>query len=597
MSEHPISNFAAAERGHSRWQAALFFGKAWVFRARRMLAERSGERPHPLAREPLSKDGALLAESRAELYSSVLPAEFSLQAGKVHNLRTAVAKLNGLIIPAGGEFSFWANVGMPVRGRGFVEGREMREGCIVPSVGGGLCQLSNALYDAALLADCEITERHAHSRRLPGSMAEVGRDATVFWNYVDLRFRTRMACRLEARLTRNELIVRLHSVGALAVGEAAGPSVSPTARGNGEMPLPQPQPAAAVESCETCGIASCFRHIEAGSSPTHGVTAWLVDGWWPEFDAYLRTHRQHGDWLCTPLDSVRLHLGPYRWDSKGFARVRQAPLEVLQRSLVSRRLAAQGAARQLALLRFDEALARRYARVLPSEGTHLVVSQNILPFLWRNGILGGRTFDVLMTRLPLAELEATLDRAHAAHPHSRTLADFRADHSLLADENAALAEARYWITPHSGIAQLAGSRARKLEWVLPHSSRRVAAGNNIAFPTSTLGRKGAYELREVARLLGLRVKLGGPVIEDTGFWNGVETVPAGESWLAQAAAVVLPAWVENQPRRLLQAVAAGIPVIASDACGLADVPGVMVVAAGNASALAAALEAVSRKSD
>ncbi len=86
-------------------------------------------------------------------------------------------------------FSFWRHVGRPTRGRGFADGRELREGCIVPSVGGGFCQLSNALYAAALDAGCEIVERHAHSRRVPGSMAEAGRDATVFWNYVDLRFR------------------------------------------------------------------------------------------------------------------------------------------------------------------------------------------------------------------------------------------------------------------------------------------------------------------------------------------------------------------------------------------------------------------------
>ena len=74
--------------------------------------------------------------------------------------------------------------------RGFVKGRELREGCIIPNVGGGLCQVSNALYDAALQAGHEIVERHAHTQVIAGSLAEQGRDATVFWNYVDLRFRS-----------------------------------------------------------------------------------------------------------------------------------------------------------------------------------------------------------------------------------------------------------------------------------------------------------------------------------------------------------------------------------------------------------------------
>jgi len=66
----------------------------------------------------------------------------------------------------------------------------------------------------------------------------------------------------------------------------------------------------------------------------------------------------------------------------------------------------------------------------------------------------------------------------------------------------------------------------------------------------------------------------------------------GEDWLADAAAIVLPAWVEHQPRRLLQAVAAGVPVIATTACGLANVPGVTTIPTGNAVALRNAIESV-----
>jgi hypothetical protein len=552
-----------------------------------MLVEMVGDRPRPCGHQPLTDEGEVIAESRALLYGSNVPAEFALQAGKVQNLRVAAHRLHGAVLPRGTLFGFWAQLGRPTRGRGFVEGRELREGCIVPSVGGGLCQLSNALYDAALIANFAIVERHAHSRRLPGSMAEVGRDATVFWNYVDLRFRPQADIQLDIRLTGTELIVRFRTLGK---GRHSVPAVlSPAAKND---PISTP---AEVESCETCGVTDCFRHIEPGSVRHQGITAWLLDAWWPEFDHYLHSKRQSSDWLFTPLDSVRLHLGPYRWNSAGFARVRQTPLEVLHRSLVSRRLSAHGAARQRALLRFDESLARRYARALPAEATHLVISQNLLPFLWRDGVLGGRTFDVMMTRLPLAELQATLDRAHASHPESRTLADFRADPGLLADENAALAAADRWITPHSTVASLAGARAVKLQWHIPHSTPPISAGSNFAFPATTIGRKGPYALRAVARQLGLRVKLGGPVLEDSAFWSGVEIVEAGDDWLAQTAAVVLPAWVENQPRRLLQAVAAGIPVIASEACGLAGLPGVIALRENDGAALQAAIKSIANR--
>src|SRR5206468_12891452 len=117
----------------------------------------------------------------------------------------------GLCRPGGGLFRFWAQVQRPMRRLGFVRGRELREGCVIASVGGGLCQLSNALYDVALTAGCAIVERHAHSRRLPGSMAALGRDATIFWNYVDLRFRPAVDCQLEVTLDRDRLTVALRA--------------------------------------------------------------------------------------------------------------------------------------------------------------------------------------------------------------------------------------------------------------------------------------------------------------------------------------------------------------------------------------------------
>ncbi|MGC3992152.1 MAG: glycosyltransferase [Chthoniobacteraceae bacterium] len=100
------------------------------------------------------------------------------------------------------------------------------------------------------------------------------------------------------------------------------------------------------------------------------------------------------------------------------------------------------------------------------------------------------------------------------------------------------------------------------------------------------------QLRAAARELGLRIQLGGPVIEDPAFWQGVDIVPTGADWLADVAAVVLPAWVEHQPRRLLAAVAAGMPVIASEACGLAGVPGVITIPNGDLDALTRTLREI-----
>jgi glycosyltransferase involved in cell wall biosynthesis len=65
--------------------------------------------------------------------------------------------------------------------------------------------------------------------------------------------------------------------------------------------------------------------------------------------------------------------------------------------------------------------------------------------------------------------------------------------------------------------------------------------------------------------------------------------PAGEDWLDGARVVVQPAFLEDQPRKLLRAIAEGVPVIATPACGVAHLPGVTTIPAGDVDALIAAL--------
>jgi hypothetical protein len=104
-------------------------------------------------------------------------------------------------------------------------------------------------------------------------------------------------------------------------------------------------------------------------------------------------------------------------------------------------------------LQLDKKIAFATARKIPVECTHLVISQNLLPFLYESGVLGGRTFDVLMTRLPFEKLHERLDAAFSTHQGSATLRDFRASEKLVTLENKALTLARNIITPHSEIKE------------------------------------------------------------------------------------------------------------------------------------------------
>lgn len=578
-----VGAVARRDRLPTMWGAVRFSAKAALLRCARTARDLGGVRRHGQRAD--LQGGVLLAQSVSPLWSDENSrADRGLNAGKVQNLRVAVRRLDGTFVPARETFSFWKQIGRATRRRGYVRGRELRQGCLVPSVGGGLCQLSNALYDAALRAGFEMVERHAHTAVVPGSLAEIGRDATVFWNYVDLRFRSAHDFRIEAALTADALSVRFYADRVSTSAATVSGAAHGVAREAGGRGVPS-------GDCARCGIEQCFRHVALERSDAEaGRTAFLLDGYWPEYDLYLRSVAERHDAVFVPLDGRRRGTRNYRWDTTCVDTVRESSLLAMRRAFLSRRLAHHGAARQRALLASSRRIALDFAKRLPYDVTHLVVMQHLLPGLVESGCLGGRTYDVLMTGLPMRDLQDALDRAYALHPDSRTLADFRVERTVWEAEERGLAAARRLVTPHTLVAARFPARAVRIPWSAASGTRRGYAAHasnsdaHIVFPASTLGRAGAYEVREVARVLGVRVLLAGPVLEAAGFWDGVVTSACTSFEAALHGgpiAVVLPAFVESQPRRLLLAAARGIPVIASEACGLDGGDGIDVVPAGD----------------
>jgi glycosyltransferase involved in cell wall biosynthesis len=114
----------------------------------------------------------------------------------------------------------------------------------------------------------------------------------------------------------------------------------------------------------------------------------------------------------------------------------------------------------------------------------------------------------------------------------------------------------------------------------------------VVFCGPSLARKGAYELREALRESGRTLLLLNQGTLETGkFWEGFNVARAAGDWLAQAAVVVQPAFVENAPRPLLRALAAGLPVIATPECGIESRPNLFLVPAGDVEALREAINA------
>jgi hypothetical protein len=574
------SAFKPEKRTHTRPQALIFQAKAFLLQLKRGAENLLNPQIKRFPKTENLVDQQSIAESKTPLWTESAAAEQFLLAGKIHNLRLAVERLNGLEIPAGSTFSFWKHLGRANSLKGYVVGRELREGCIVPNIGGGLCQISNALYDAALKANFEIVERHAHTQVIAGSLAEKDRDATVFWNYVDLRFKAPNAFRIEAKLGKDHLRVTFK-------GEKQESKTLFQISKRAALHSPQPN------SCATCGVESCFRSLEADANLDFGRTAFLLDEYAPEFDEYIQNARTNKDFLFVPLDGKRFKKANYAWETKGFEKTKQSLFVTLIRSYRSRKLASQGATRQKSLLAMAEKLATAYAKKLTYDATHLVVSQNLLPFLWKNGHLGGRTFDVLMNALPISELQKRLDFAFSLNPNSTTLGDFRAENWLLEAETEALQNARKIITPHTEIASIFGARSEILDWNLPRAkdfTKQQNAKFTIVFPASTVGRKGSYELREAIHGLDVKIITLGACVEDADFWRGFDWEKGGDDWMQRADLVVLPAFVEHKPRRLLLAAANKIPVIASKACGVENTQGIKTIETGNVEILRREIE-------
>jgi len=323
----------------------------------------------------------------------------------------------------------------------------------------------------------------------------------------------------------------------------------------------------APESCATCARADCrLSFVSRDIAPVSERTAYVLDEMWPELRDHVGRTVKAGDQVLVP-GAFGKTLPRYGW---GLGRT-AGGMETVRRHLVMRRVArAAGAVRQAAYLGADRDLAKALARRIDFRAGHVVVSQTFLPFLWREGVMGGRSFDVLMTRYPLAALHARLDAVAARYPHSPTIADFRAPDAVVADEAEALTAARRVVSPHHDIAESFGERALWLDWQAP-AARPRRTGDRTAFLGPTIARQGAHEVRDIAARLKSPLIVFGPDLEGGDFWRGVdiERRTMGAGWLDDIGAILHPAAITHVPRRLVEASAHGVAVYADASCGLA----------------------------
>ncbi len=138
------------------------------------------QRPAAQAQTPGVTQLALLGKATTVFRTSV--------SARRSNISRATAMFDGLIIPAGQEYSF-LSAGDFSEESGFVEGYGIVGGRLEKVVGGGLCQVSTTMFRAVANAGLQVTRRSGHTYVVYFYENILGFDATVFSPSVDFRWR------------------------------------------------------------------------------------------------------------------------------------------------------------------------------------------------------------------------------------------------------------------------------------------------------------------------------------------------------------------------------------------------------------------------
>ena len=139
------------------------------------------ELPASISAASILESYALVSQYTTSFASSPYNAE-----NRVYNIRKAADAINGVTLLPGEEFDCNRILGDRAEETGWREATAIRNGRYETEYGGGVCQVSSTLFNAVMMADLTITERHPHS--WPMGYVEIGRDATISTGGKNFRF-------------------------------------------------------------------------------------------------------------------------------------------------------------------------------------------------------------------------------------------------------------------------------------------------------------------------------------------------------------------------------------------------------------------------
>lgn len=114
----------------------------------------------------------------------------SSSQNRAQNIRNGVAKLDGIVLFPGEEYSVCDAMIPFSEANGYALGASYANGTVVESFGGGICQVSTTLYLALLRSELDVTERHNHSMIV--NYVKPSMDAAISEGAKDLKFKNNL---------------------------------------------------------------------------------------------------------------------------------------------------------------------------------------------------------------------------------------------------------------------------------------------------------------------------------------------------------------------------------------------------------------------
>lgn len=151
-----------------------------------------------------------IAEQQKALIGSFSTAYSNDDKNRNENLRVACEKINGTVLQPGDIFDMNEALGPQTYENGYKAAGVIENGKIVSALGGGVCQVTTTIYNAAIRAELKIVERYNHS--LMVGYVPIGLDAAVAGTYKNLRFQndTDYPVYIETYLENNNVVCNIY---------------------------------------------------------------------------------------------------------------------------------------------------------------------------------------------------------------------------------------------------------------------------------------------------------------------------------------------------------------------------------------------------